>query len=106
LYEYGRRHGKLWYTESGKPTPIPVRWAGPKTIGDVVAEAHQLNHHLELEVLGEGQRTKRTFEVRQLLADSIRGYDHTEGREVAVPLRNIFSAKIIGRVTGIQSRLL
>ena len=106
LYEYGRRHGHLWYIESGKPTPIPVRWSGPKTVSDVVTEAHQLNHHLELELLGEGQRQKRTFEVRQLLPESIRGYDHTTAREMTVLLKNIFSAKIIGRVTGIQTRLL
>jgi hypothetical protein len=116
LYEYGRRHGNLWYTDSGRPTPIPVRWGAPTSIADVVGQAHQLNQHLELEVLGDGSsprsgsgaagRTKRTFEVRQLLPDAIRGYDHAAGREASILLRNIFSAKIIGRVAGIQPRLL
>jgi hypothetical protein len=107
LYEYGRYHGRLWYTESGKPTPIPVRWGAPQTVADVVTQAHRDGSHLELEVLGEPEASRRrTFEVRKLLPEVVAGWDHTAGREATWPLRNIFSAKIINRVAGIQTRLL
>ncbi len=107
LYEYGRRHGRLWYTESGKPTPIPVRWGAPQTVADVVERAHASGSHLELEVLGEPEaRRRRTFEVRQLLPDAVRGWDHTASREATWPLKNLFSAKLVERAVGIQTRLL
>lgn len=107
LYEYGRRHGRLWYTESGRPTPIPVRWGAPQTVADVVGRAHADGSHLEVEILGEPpELRRRTLEVRQLLPDAVRGWDHTASREVSWPIKNIFSAKPVDRVAGIQTRLL
>lgn len=109
LYEYGRRHGQLWYTDSGRLTPILVRWRGPKTIAEIIKEAHDQNQHVEIECLGEnsnnGERLRHSFEIRQLINNLARGWCHTTSRELSMPIKNIFSAKIINRVAGIQTRL-
>lgn len=109
IYEYGRRHGQLWYTDGGRLTPIPIRWQGPKTVQEIIKEAHDGNSHLEVECVGErdpqGHRLKRTFEVRQLMHNLAKGWCHTTSRELSLPIKNIFSAKIISRVAGIQPRL-
>lgn len=109
VYEYGRRHGHIWYTDSGRLTPIPVRWQGPKTVSTILKEAHDNNYHLELECLGErgqdGERIKHTFEIRRLNQDTAKGWCHTTSKELTLPIKNIFSVKIIDRISGVQPRL-
>ena len=35
VYEYGRRHGHLWYQKIGKKEPIPIRWGNGSKIKDL-----------------------------------------------------------------------
>lgn len=110
LYEYGQRHSQLWFPDSGRLLPVPIRWGSTPTVADTLQQALQTQQHVEVQYLGDasrlGQRPTRTFEVRQLVGDQVRGWCHTTARELNVPVRTIFNARLIGRVNGIQGKLL
>lgn len=70
IYEFGKRHGHVFYTGGGEKKPIPVQWApeGQITITMQLQEAfkkhNQLTlHYFDVDPTGKKEVVKRTVEI-------------------------------------------
>jgi len=51
VYEYGKKHGHLWYDNRGQRQTIPVRWNGTTTITGQIMDAYRNGQQVEIEYL-------------------------------------------------------
>ncbi len=49
VYEYGRRHGHIWYSGGGEKKKIPMNWSNGPTIEERLAEAFKRHEQMTME---------------------------------------------------------
>lgn len=93
VYEYGLRHGRLYYMSGGQKVPIPIQWGVTPYIYDRIAEAFTTHEQLSIEYFtvseqGEKQITKHTIEILSLEPTRFEAYCHTTHgkRQFDIPL--------------------
>lgn len=94
LYEYGRRHGVLYYQNAGEARAISVPWGDAQTIEDELHVA--LEHHQQVRLLVRGlddsgaiQDATRTFDLHRVDSGFLEGYCHELHRTMRVMIRMI-----------------
>ncbi len=110
VYEYGLRHGYIWYSSGGSLEKIKVPWVERPTILEILAKA--LRDHQQLEIVylknnGVGvQREKRVIDLRAMDYEKIRAFCHTAQAERIFSIAKIFDAKIVGEMDSFQPSLI
>ncbi|PIW36694.1 MAG: hypothetical protein COW24_03980 [Candidatus Kerfeldbacteria bacterium CG15_BIG_FIL_POST_REV_8_21_14_020_45_12] len=60
VYEYGLKHGRIFYPSGGERKPIPVKWSdGSQSIADRLAEAFKKHESLEIEYFQVDELNKK-----------------------------------------------
>lgn len=110
LYEYGRRHGQLWYTSSGKLQAMPAAWGEHPTVVEQLAAALKNRQQIEIEyikVMPTGtQRERRLLDVKAMDHERVRAFDHTVNEERIFSIAKIFSLRVSGDMESFQPSLL
>lgn len=109
IYEYGRAHGQLWYTSSGKFVPFSVPWGEAPSVIDTLKQA--LNTHQQIEIeyikvdLSETKREIRQLDLRAMDKERIKAYDLAVKADRIFLIPKIFSLKIVGEMSSFQPQL-
>ncbi len=110
IYEYGQRHGQLWYTNLGKLEPIIVPWVKQPTILEILAaalEAHQQVEIIYIKTDKQGTRKeKRVIDIRAMDKEKIRAYCNTSKGERIFTIAKIFDARPVGEMASYQISLI
>ena len=108
VYEYGLRHGHIWFSEHGKKTAIPVRWAQEEKIEDILQEAQKFGHKVVIDYLGVGdeKRIKQEIDVKDLRDNKIKAFCYKSGLDKEFLVDRVFNAEIVGIANSWQERLL
>lgn len=110
IYEYGRNHGRLWYSKAGKPEPIVVNFGGEKTVEEILREA--LANHEQVEIThleADGEKACRlvsSIDIRDIKYGKVKAFCHKEKSDIIFDLAKIFSVKKNGARSTHQSALI
>lgn len=107
VYEYGRRHGNLWYENSGKKTPIKVRWAEPEVLSQKIVNAYKNGDKVEIEHLKTEacERGKKTIDIKAIKNNQVQAFCHDDQSIKIFNIDRIFDLKILGRSQSWQTKL-
>jgi hypothetical protein len=107
VYEYGQRHGNLWFDNRGQRQSIPIRWQQDKSIPDLLLEAMKFGQRLNIDYLGRGEEKRQQLEVdvQDVKGNklSARRRDTNEARDF--DLARIFNVDILGQAQSFQGKL-
>ncbi|MBL7022198.1 ribonuclease H-like domain-containing protein [Patescibacteria group bacterium] len=108
IYEYGMRHGHMWFTDRGQKTAIPVRWAQDKKILDILEEAQKFGYKVTIDYLGRGdeRRIMKEIDVREIIGDKLKAFDHHSGLNKDFAIDRIYDIDIMGAADSFQERLI
>ncbi len=107
VYEYGRRHGNLWYENLGQREQIKVRWFGGSNITDQLKSAFKNGEQVEIEYLKTEMedRGKRKIDIKAIKGNQLQAYCHLKQAMRIFNFDRIFGVKVIGRQDQWQTRL-
>jgi DEAD/DEAH box helicase domain-containing protein len=110
VYEYGLRHGRLYYSSGGQKVPIPIQWGVPPFIAQRIAESHAKHEQLDIEYFtvdeaGDKTITSHTIEILSMEPNRFEAYDHTANGKRTFEIPLIWSVKENGSTFAYQSSL-
>lgn len=106
IYEYGQRHGQLWYENNAIKEPIKVRWAQGKTIDKLLQEALASGQQAEIIYIKEsGFDQPRQIDIRYIKDNKIHAYCHLRRELRIFEIDKIYEAKILGQMASWQNKL-
>lgn len=111
LFDYGKRHGRVYYTNAGVATPVDMPWGDSQSIEDKIKEAVEKHKELSLTVLRIGgpddpTQYNTTFEPHKLDGVFCWGYSHTAQKQVRLETRLILNAEETGNQIVHQTSLI
>lgn len=110
LYEYGLRHGHVWYSNYGTFRKIPISWGSRPTIGEFLRESCDRHEAIEIEygIFSPSGRSvvKKEIEIQSIGGESMIGCDVRTHEEETLDIKNIFSFKKTGHIHAYQASLL
>ncbi len=109
LYEYGQRHGRLWYQSTGKLIPFNVSWGASPSIKEILITALKQQQQVEIEYLkveaNITKRENRQLDIRAMDQERVKAYDHTVKAERIFTIAKIINVKVIGQMSSFQPQL-
>lgn len=111
VYDFGIRHGVVYYTTGGEKRPVKALWSnGDTTIADRVAEAfkkHEQLHieYMELDESESVQVVPRTIEVLEMNDDKLKAFCHTENGTRDFRISQIWNIEETGNTFAHQAPL-
>jgi len=106
IYEYGQRHGHLWYENNGLKERIKIRWAQEKTIDKLVKEALANGQQAEIIYLKEGALDEaRQIDIRFVKDNKIHAFCHLRKELRVFEIDKIYNFKLIGQMASWQNKL-
>lgn len=111
VFEYGQRHGKLWYQQGGELQPIAVHWGKAPFIPEIIQLAADQHTQIQIEVIALTPEGKKILEQHLIDPRSIQGknllaFSHTAQKEISVPIHRIWSVQHTGQTSAHQASLL
>ncbi|RJQ35685.1 hypothetical protein C4566_00115 [Candidatus Parcubacteria bacterium] len=109
VYDYGKEHGHIWYTNSGQKEKIIARWANGngKTVEQKIHDALSSGDQLEIEYIDEkGQTTSRKIDIQRIMGPKVKAYCHLRGAVRVFDIDKIKTAKVAGKMGSWQNTLL
>jgi RNase_H superfamily len=108
IYEYGLRHGNMWFTNRGQLTPIPVRWSQDKTMLDNLNDALKFGHKITIDYLGRGeeQREMKDIDVKEIVGNKLKAFCHKSGLNKEFSINRIYDINIMGVADSFQEKLI
>jgi len=110
VYEYGERHGYLWYQKEGKPALIPVSWIKHPTILEQLAHALSLRKQVEITYLkvmgGTVTREQYSIDIRAMDKEKIRTFCNNSNDERIFTVAKILKVKVVGDMSSYQDSLI
>lgn len=110
VYEYGQRHGYLWYQKEGKPAQIPVDWVKYPTILEQLAHALSERKQIEITYIkvanGTVIREQRVMDIRAMDKEKIRAYCNNSNDERIFSISKIINVKVVGDMSSYQDALI
>ncbi len=111
LYDYGCRHGRIWYHQGGAKTPIQVTWSETPTIEDVVRTAYMNGEQLGITYLVPEDVEKHEFlqhviDVQNIKDNKVTAWCHTTESQMVYDLNFIMDVNVIGKMNAFQASLL
>lgn len=110
VYEYGLRHGRLFYPSGGDKIPIPIEWRRDVTIRDQIEEAFKRHEQLTLEYFevddnGQKEVVKHTVEVLDMDGDRFEAFSHTSNDKSQFTVANVWDIEETGKTYAHQGKL-
>lgn len=107
VYEYGKKHGHLWYESMGQRKTIPVRWNGDKTVKDQIMEAYRNGEQIEIEYLKTEteDRSLRKIDIRTIKNNQVQAYCHLKQAIRIFNIDKVIDVKTVGRAENWQTKL-
>ncbi|OGY88790.1 MAG: hypothetical protein A2927_01585 [Candidatus Komeilibacteria bacterium RIFCSPLOWO2_01_FULL_45_10] len=107
LYEYGRRHGNLWYDNMGRHESIPVRWKNGQNIKELILNAYRSGESVEIDYLKTEaeDRSTRRIDIKVIKNNQIQAFCHLKQAVRIFNIDKIFDVKTIGRQGNWQNKL-
>lgn len=109
LYEYGQKHGCLWYQTAGKIVAFDVPWAERPNIKEILMNALKKYQQVEIEYLNvTSDHTSREFRTIDIIAmdeEKIKAYDHGARGERVFTIAKILNLKVVGQMSSFQPQL-
>lgn len=109
LYEYGLKHGHLWYQAGGKVIPFTVSWGEQPNIKQILSKVISEHQRVEIEYLqvvaDKVSREQRLLDIRSMDQEKIKAYDHNLKAEKIFTIARILSVKIVGQMSSFQPQL-
>lgn len=109
VYDYGLKHGYIWYHNSGRKEKIVARWANRngRTVEQKVHDALKDGDQLEIEYMDEGgQTTTRKIDIQKINGNKIKAYCHLRQAIRVFDLDRIKDLKVVGKMDSWQNTLL
>lgn len=111
VYEFGRRHGKLYFNSGSEKKPVAVNWALPETIEQKVDDAFK--HHkqlvttyIEVDDSGKATHQKRTLEIVDREGDVIEAFCTELNKKTRFFISRIWNIEETGGTYAHQSTML
>ncbi len=111
VYEYGLRHGRLFYPSGGEKKPIRVHWTDEPTIMDRIRNAFKRHEQLTVEyfsvpITGSGKEiVKRTLDILDMDDRRIQAYCHELNDKDTFLIENVWSIRQTGQTSSHQGSL-
>lgn len=111
VYEFGKRHGRIYYPSGGQKLPIPVQWSDQHTIEQKIADAFKTHEQITVEYFdidddGNKSNTKTTLEVLDFDGgDTFEAYCQTEGDKRQFHVYDIWDVESTGENFAHQAKL-
>lgn len=99
VYEYGLRHGVVYYMNGGQKTPVKATWAVGETIAEKIDRAHKEHRIVEIVYIdgdeneGNRQTVKYTINILEKDGDRIRAYIEEMDGPRELHIDRMFSVK-------------
>ncbi len=107
VYEYGKKHGHLWYENRGRRETIPVRWNGDQTIKHQIVDAYRNGEQVEIEYLKTEteDRTIRKIDIRTIKNNQVQAYCHLKQAIRIFNIDKVMDVKSVGQAENWQTKL-
>ncbi len=107
VYEYGRKHGNLWYDTMGKKEKIPIRWGDGQNIAARVINAFKNGEQVEIEYLKTelDERGKRKIDIKSIKGNQLQAFCHVKQAIRFFNLDKIIEVQVVGRQNHWQTKL-
>src|SRR3989339_616359 len=110
IYEYGLRHGKLYFPSGGEKRPITITWGEKPFICDKIQEAFKKHTQLEIEYFNIDEQQKktivsRTVEILTFDGNIFQAYCHQLGKKEKFVLSQVWSIQETGNTFAHQGSL-
>lgn len=111
IYDFGIRHGVVYYTTGGEKRPVEALWAnGALTITDRITEAFKKHEQLRIEYMQLDESGKmvvipRTIEILELTGDKFKAFCHTENGMSDFRVSQIWNIEETGNTFAHQAAL-
>ena len=107
VYEYGKKHGHLWYEAQGRRQTIPIRWGNGKNISDLIVEAYRNGEQVEIEYLKTEteERSRRNIDIKQINGNQLQAFCHLKKGIRIFNIDRIISVASVGRQENWQTKL-
>ncbi|MBT4849252.1 hypothetical protein HON36_00165 [Candidatus Parcubacteria bacterium] len=109
VYDYGLKHGHMWYQNSGHKEKIIARWGNNngRTVEQKVHDALKDGDQLEIEYMDEsGKTTSRKIDVQRITGNKIKAYCHLRQAIRMFDIDRIKDLKLGGKMDSWQNTLL
>lgn len=109
VYDYGKVHGHIWYSNAGRKERIVARWAqgNGSTIEQKVREALKNGQQIEIEYMDEnGNTTKRRIDIQSINGNKVKAFCHLRDAVRFFELDRIKNMEVAGKMDSWQNTLL
>ncbi len=109
VYDYGKEHGYIWYTNAGRKEKIVARWSNGngRTIPQKIEDALKKGEQLEIEYMDDkGNTTTRKIDIQRIYDGKLKAYCHLRGAVRVFDIDKIKTAKVAGKMDSWQKSLL
>lgn len=106
LYEYGQRHGHLWYEANGIKEKIKVRWVTERTINKILHQALANGQQAEIIYLNDKDYYQpRPIDIRFIKDNKVYAFCHLNKELRIFEIDRIYEAKILSQMASWQNKL-
>lgn len=107
VYEYGQRHGHLWYEDMGRRQTIPIRWGNGSTIKEQIQAAYRNGEQIEIDYLKTEteESGSRRIDIKLITNNHVQAYCHLKQSIRIFNIDKIFKVKPVGRQERWQTKL-
>ncbi|HAH04056.1 MAG: DEAD/DEAH box helicase domain protein [Parcubacteria group bacterium GW2011_GWA2_43_17] len=107
VYEYGKRHGHLWYDKMGHKEPIPVRWGNGENIRELLVKSFKNGEQVEIDYLKTEteERQKVTIDIKHISQNQVQAFCQRRQAIKVFNIDKIINVQTVGRQEHFQSKL-
>ena len=107
VYEYGKKHGHLWYENYGRREKIPVRWGNGTNIENQVIDAYRNGEQIEISYLKTEteEASVRKIDIRSIKGNQIQAFCHLRQTVRIFNIEKIINIKTTGKAENWQTKL-
>jgi DEAD/DEAH box helicase domain-containing protein len=110
VYEYGLRHGRIYYPSGGEKLPIPMRWVEGPYIQDLLQEAFKRHEQLEVEYFaidhtGTKEIVTDLIDILDFDGNRVEALSARTSKKLTIPLANIWAVRETGHTSAHQVSL-
>lgn len=107
VYDYGNRHGHIWFENNNQRQSIPVRWVGQEKIVDVLNDAMKFGHKVRVDYLKSGNEPRQQIEidVKDVSNNKIKAFCHQTKQNRDFDIARIFQVEVLGQSKSWQDSL-
>jgi len=107
VYEYGRKHGHLWFENYGRRESIPIRWGNGSSITEQITSAYRNGQQVEIEYLKTETEDKsvRKIDIRIIKNNQVQAYCYLKKAVRIFNIDKIIKVSAVGQQNNWQTKL-